>query len=100
MLPCLMQRADNPSDTTAPQADELAADILMPRERPLVLVSTASDGGFAFDIGRLRADLDGLAAVGDRDPSRAADRLALRGDVGRPGAGTYDLTVLPAHGGI
>ncbi|UNK70684.1 hypothetical protein [Microbacterium sp. H1-D42] len=48
---------------TTQQADELAADIMRPRQRPLVLVSTASDGTFRFDVPRLRSELDGIADV-------------------------------------
>lgn len=48
---------------TVPQAEELATRILAPRTRPLVLVSANSDGEYAFDVTRLRAELDGLAEL-------------------------------------
>lgn len=48
---------------TPSQAEDLAARILARRTHPLVLVSTDPDGGFAFDVTRLRSELDGLADV-------------------------------------
>ena len=48
---------------TPSQAEDLAARILARRTQPLVLVSTDPDGGFAFDVTRLRSELDGLADV-------------------------------------
>ncbi|MFB7249301.1 hypothetical protein [Microbacterium sp. NPDC056234] len=48
---------------TPTQAEDLAARILTARTHPLVLVSTEPDGGFAFDLARLRRELDGLADV-------------------------------------
>ncbi|HWK76760.1 hypothetical protein [Microbacterium sp.] len=48
---------------TAAEVEALAARILGSREQPLVLVSTDADGLFAFDLTRLRAELDGVADI-------------------------------------
>lgn len=48
---------------TAAEAEALATRIMGPRTRPLVLVSTLPDGGFHFDVDRLRRELDGVADV-------------------------------------
>ncbi|UWF77606.1 hypothetical protein [Microbacterium neungamense] len=61
--------------TTPADADALAARILQPRERPLVLVSTDHDGGYAFDVDRLRAELDGIADVITLATGTASKRL-------------------------
>lgn len=61
--------------TTAQLAEALATRILMPRKHPLVLVSTASDGHYAFDIARLRAELDGVAEVFTIETGHASKHL-------------------------
>lgn len=48
---------------SAHEAEQLAATIMSPRERPLVLVSTSPEGAFLFDVALLRAELDGVADV-------------------------------------
>ncbi|WP_309129907.1 hypothetical protein [Microbacterium sp.] len=49
--------------STTAQAESLAARILAPRERPLVLISTSHEGELLFDVDLLRAELDGVAHV-------------------------------------
>ncbi|MEJ1089067.1 hypothetical protein WDU99_12160 [Microbacterium sp. Mu-80] len=61
--------------TTAQLAEALATRILMPRKHPLVLVSTASDGHYAFDIARLRAELDGVAEIFTVETGHASKHL-------------------------
>ncbi|MGF6824598.1 regulator of replication initiation timing [Microbacterium sp. ZKA21] len=52
------------ADVITPEdAEALATRILMPREHPLVLVSTAIGGELLFDVDRLRRELDGTADV-------------------------------------
>lgn len=53
----------NADVSTPTQAEALATRILMPREHPLVVVSTAYDGAVLFDIDLLRRELDGIAEV-------------------------------------
>ncbi|UYO96912.1 hypothetical protein OED01_15115 [Microbacterium sp. M28] len=48
---------------TPSQAEDLAARILARRAHPLLLVSTDPEGGFSFDVPRLRQELDGIADV-------------------------------------
>ena len=48
---------------TAAEVEALATRILGSRDRPLVLVSTDADGLFAFDLTRLRSELDGIADI-------------------------------------
>ena len=48
---------------SAADVEALAARILEPREKPLVLVSTNADGHFRFDLDRLRNELDGAADI-------------------------------------
>ena len=48
---------------TPADAEALATRILMPRERPLVLVSTTAEGDLLFDVEYLRRELEGVADV-------------------------------------
>lgn len=62
-LPAYTRTMRSADVTTPSQAEALAARILATRARPLLLVSTDAEGGFAFDLARLHAELDGLAEI-------------------------------------
>lgn len=61
--------------STPDQAESLAARILTPRERPLVLISTSAEGGLLFDAALLRAELDGVADVVTIETGAASKHL-------------------------
>ncbi|OIU88102.1 hypothetical protein, partial [Microbacterium sp. AR7-10] len=67
----------NADVSTPTQAEALAARILTPREHPLLLVSSTTDGEFLFDIDALRDELDGIAEVVTIETGPATKHLEL-----------------------